>query len=632
MIVRCSFRYDELLSLYKKFLVYLKKVGKHSISLSSVPELLGRYFGKDERQAAGLEEDPAILSQFFLNHEFTEAPPELHVKTLSAFVTMSIDSKSFRTYVATLEEKLHELRKTRWARPTKKKDLEAQISTLDKKTLEMDRQIDTFESNKSLLDSLAATSTDQAKSEDKVMDLTSSPGTRVSGATERLLAKQKADEEKEKEAKRNQELHRLVDTRNGYVNTMKTLQIKLKKIEGEDEEFRAEVDEINAALRGDAKRVLGLDRDGRIFWHQKVRGKSGDATKHDVSEDPLFGVLIETVFYDVLEETVSVFSGDLSSKTLKGKSAEKKRRSKKSKKKRQGKSEDEESGDTSSSYDPSDSELSESSVDPVLVNHTNLEYDENGENGEGNKHKVMIRFAIESFFEFVDSLENLQGLLRAMNDRGFRERHLKQAIGTLMEKEKDILLNFEHRKRVFLNYSNWIKGRKVIPYQDDDLPDDLPVVSYEEHMLTAIRSCIPMIATAFEVPEPEVYPKTFKGYSDLVQGWNLTKVIMSDPLFSNLNKELNNIKTLSGFAYWCEKVEALGAEMHEREEAKKAKEQNISTSSRTRSDRQDPKKRRHSAPAKVTRPKSNRASSSRRNYRESSESEGESDDVATTVS
>jgi hypothetical protein len=106
---------------------------------------------------------------------------------------------------------------------------------------------------------------------------------------------------------------------------------------------------------------------------------------------------------------------------------------------------------------------------------------------------------------------------------------------------------------------------------------------------------------------------------------------MSDPMFNTLNKELNNIKTLSGFAYWCERVEALGAEMHEREEAKKAKEQNKTMGSRSRSDRQDPKKRRHSTPAKVARPKSNR-SSTKKNYKESSESEGENSDYATTVS
>ena len=150
MLVRCSFRYEELLSIYNKFLVYLKRVGRHSISNSSVPELLGRYFGKEERQSAGLEDDPSILSAFFLNHEFTEAPPELHVKTLSALVTMTLDSKAFRTYMANAEEKLHDIRRTRWARPTKKKDVEAQISALDKKIIDMDRQIDIVEKKRPL--------------------------------------------------------------------------------------------------------------------------------------------------------------------------------------------------------------------------------------------------------------------------------------------------------------------------------------------------------------------------------------------------------------------------------------------------------------------------------------------------
>ncbi|TPX34448.1 hypothetical protein SeMB42_g07310 [Synchytrium endobioticum] len=358
------------------------------------------------------------IAHMFSHAEWEDIPPLGHVKALYSLMMLIMTEDQFRDYVQTANKALTELRKDAYHRQQDRKDL-----TKDIEKLELDVQVRQEEisvQSQSLADLNPTPPPVPDGKVSTVIDfvLNSGENGNASGVntTKRLEARRML---KELRRERNQKIAEAAAKRRHIENLNEA-----------DVAYGPKHEELRRKVRDGH---LGNDREGRYYWWCEVQNPSaqqqlvealqpavngGSGSASDASHSAIFGILVEQVEYGWVRARVEV-PLDVDDMEIDRQAHM--------------------AGVTSGTQIPSNSTTTSKSITPTSANEGSASHDtivlpvsssaaSAQRHGDETGIKSDLYCEAISRFQYIDRLQVVEMLVRSLNERGLRERDLKQAI------------------------------------------------------------------------------------------------------------------------------------------------------------------------------------------------------------
>lgn len=555
MVCHPPSKYEDLLFVYGTLYAYLKRPKTNEVTYPTVPDLMARLFAATP-PSEHTEQNVEALATLFASQDIETILPSFHVEALTVMLNLILESKQFRDYMQNLDEAINETRRNHYERLNEKRGLETQAVAFSPIIDKMDKDIERAEAtlNAAYLDDDAVSVSGSSHNSSLTIDLD------LASTQNRQEAKRKLQEKKARIAELKRDMGALIKERNGYVSSADSIQRKLSKIEKDDEEYPAKLEKLKNCIRGDSLRLLGLDREGKRYWNIELRQETAEEDDSDDSgplpEIPVGGVMTETVFYDVMEVT-EIAEED---------SAQKKNSSKVKKIRKRKESDDDSEGtdETGSSYHDDGDEYS--SDLSVAVEGAELAKSQ-------AQKRTVLKLGIESVYGYVDSKNSALRLSRSLHERGIRESSLKKKLLAFVQETDKKNAAELTKNSIYVNFSSWCLGETLV--RNNISPQ---VQNFSAYMFEQIRNSIPMICAAFELEMPVSDPRNLQDCLQLIDVWIENPKARKIWTLTHMTREAKNIKTLAALIYWYNRIETIGVQIHEQDEANR---KNSSSQSRS---------------------------------------------------
>jgi hypothetical protein len=514
-------------------------------------------------QSEHAEQNVEALATLFSSQDIETIAPASHVEALTLLLNLILESKYFKDYMQSLDEAINETRRNHYERLNEKRALETQAMSYGPLIESMDKGIESAEAalNAAYIDDDIVSGGSSGDSPTTVIDVD------LAMTQNRHEAKRRLQEKKARIAEMKRDVSALIKQRNGLVSSADSIQRKLSKLEKDDEEYPSVLEKLKHCVRGDSLRLLGLDREGKRYWNIELRQETVEEMDSDVSgplpEVPVGGIMTETVFYDVMEVTEIAEEDSAPKKTSS--------KVKKMRKRRESDDDSEGTDETGSSYHDDGDEYS-SDLSVAVLDAEGVEVAKS----QAAKRTV-LKLGIESVYGYVDSKATALRLSRTLHERGIRESSLKKKLLAFVQdtdkKNADELAN----NSIYNSFSSWCLGDSL--ERNNISPQ---VQNFSAYMFDQIHNIIPMICAAFELEMPASDPQNLQDCLQLIEVWMENPKARKVWTLTQMTREAKHIKTLASLIYWFNRVETIGVQIHEQDEANRK-----SSSSQSRATQSD---------------------------------------------